>query len=70
MEKSSSAPSKQSQSSSQSSSSLEATDPVCGMQVDTQDPDTERTSRGGKTYYFCSAECREQFEASPDDFED
>jgi P-type Cu+ transporter len=65
-------PSTSSQKGSQSQPSgyIDATDPVCGMEVDPSDPDTERSSRGGKTYCFCSAECREQFEASPDDFGD
>jgi Cu+-exporting ATPase len=39
-------------------------DPVCGMSVD---PHTakHRTEYRGKTYYFCSARCREKFEAEP-----
>jgi Cu2+-exporting ATPase len=38
-------------------------DPVCGMDVD---PSTEyRTDYDGKTYYFCSARCRETFESNP-----
>lgn len=48
----------------------EVTDPICGMQLDPEDADTERTHHKGRTYYFCSADCREQFEASPDDFVD
>src|SRR5450759_5338727 len=41
-----------------------ATDPVCGMQVD------ERTAAGssvfeGSSYYFCSAGCKNKFEANP-----
>jgi P-type Cu+ transporter len=41
-----------------------ATDPVCGMKVD---PHTtaHRASHAGHTYYFCSARCREKFEADP-----
>ncbi|MEX0696976.1 MAG: YHS domain-containing protein, partial [Dongiaceae bacterium] len=39
-------------------------DPVCGMDVD---PHTakHRAEYGGRTYYFCSARCRERFEAEP-----
>jgi len=41
-----------------------ATDPVCGMSVD---PATARHKAefAGKTYYFCSAGCREKFLAEP-----
>ena len=39
-------------------------DPVCGMTVDT-DTATERASFDGTAYFFCSAECREKFEANP-----
>jgi P-type Cu+ transporter len=40
------------------------TDPVCGMKVD---PHTakHRASHMGHPYYFCSARCREKFEADP-----
>ena len=39
-------------------------DPVCGMRVD---PDTtaHRQSYQDRTYYFCSARCREKFAADP-----
>jgi Cu+-exporting ATPase len=41
-----------------------ATDPVCGMKVD---PHTakHRAAHEGRTWYFCSARCREKFEADP-----
>jgi Cu+-exporting ATPase len=41
-----------------------AVDPVCGMQVD---PHTakQRAEYAGRTYYFCSAGCREKFVADP-----
>ncbi len=40
-------------------------DPVCGMNVD---PHTakHRAEHGGRTYYFCSAKCREKFVATPE----
>jgi Cu+-exporting ATPase len=42
-------------------------DPVCGMTVD---PHTakHRAEYHGRTYYFCSARCRERFEAEPEKF--
>jgi YHS domain-containing protein len=53
---------------SQESSELQVNDPVCGMEVSAADADVEKSVHNGKTYYFCSSDCREQFEASPDDF--
>jgi P-type Cu+ transporter len=46
------------------SASLLAVDPVCGMKVD---PHTarHRAEHAGRTYYFCSAGCREKFLADP-----
>jgi P-type Cu+ transporter len=39
-------------------------DPVCGMEVDPH-VTKHSTSYGGRTYYFCSAGCRDKFAASP-----
>ena len=40
-----------------------AKDPVCGMEVD---PKTSLSGeRGGKTYYFCSATCKKEFDKDP-----
>src|SRR6185295_10603112 len=39
-------------------------DPVCGMDVDPRSA-KHRTDYQGRTYYFCSARCRERFEAEP-----
>ena len=39
-------------------------DPVCGMQVDPSSA-KHNTEHEGKTYYFCSARCRERFAAEP-----
>jgi Cu+-exporting ATPase len=58
-----------SQASGASAESDEQFDPVCGMAVDATDELAEHIERNGKTYYFCSADCREQYEASPDDFD-
>ncbi len=46
----------------------EAIDPVCGMTVDVE-ATRSRTTHAGRTYYFCSAGCRERFIASPAEFE-
>ena len=40
-------------------------DPVCGMDVDPGNT-KHRHDLGGKTFYFCSARCREKFAADPD----
>jgi YHS domain-containing protein len=40
------------------------TDPVCGMTVDDKKPDYQ-AQFGGKKYFFCSEECRKEFEADP-----
>jgi YHS domain-containing protein len=41
-------------------------DPVCGMDVD--EKATERAEYEGQTYYFCSRDCKEEFESSPEDY--
>jgi YHS domain-containing protein len=43
-----------------------ATDPSCGMQVEMAHAAAEgnTASRGGKTYYFCSRDCKQKFEQS------
>ena len=46
--------------------SQEDIDPVCGMKVD---PTQAKPSLfAGRAYYFCSASCREKFEANPQAF--
>jgi Cu+-exporting ATPase len=40
-------------------------DPVCGMQVDEQQAKATAQHQG-RTFYFCSTECRQQFEQEPD----
>ena len=44
-----------------------ATDPVCGMTVNTRAAEY-RWFRGDKTYYFCSAGCKERFDKDPDKY--
>lgn len=42
-------------------------DPVCGTMLEKNE--TERTSEyGGELYYFCSAQCQNDFEAAPASF--
>lgn len=39
-------------------------DPVCGMQINEQQA-AGQTPYHGETFYFCSTNCREQFEQNP-----
>ena len=39
-------------------------DPVCGMQVD-EGSAAGSSEHGGRTYYFCSAGCKEKFDEDP-----
>ena len=41
------------------------TDVVCGMKVDPADAPA-KSEYNGRTYYFCSNECKKRFEAEPD----
>ena len=41
-----------------------ATCPVCGMKVDEKNA-AAQTTYEGKTYYFCSKECKDTFTANP-----
>jgi YHS domain-containing protein len=41
-----------------------ATDPVCGMRIDTDDS-VVTAEHQGKTYYFCSQACHDAFVADP-----
>jgi len=43
-------------------------DPVCGMEVERTDQETEHWEKSGKAFYFCSSDCRQQFEAAPSDY--
>ncbi len=44
-----------------------AKDPVCGMSVD-EVSGAAQTEFEGKKYYFCSDECKTEFEAEPDEY--
>jgi YHS domain-containing protein len=41
-------------------------DPVCGMRVD--EKSEFQTQFAGKKYSFCSEECRQAFQADPDEY--
>ena len=41
------------------------TDPVCGMTVDEKQKSEFQTQFAGRKYFFCSEECRKEFEADP-----
>jgi YHS domain-containing protein len=42
-----------------------AIDPVCGMSVDEKSAEAT-SSHKGKTYYFCSEDCKKTFDKQPD----
>jgi Cu+-exporting ATPase len=41
-----------------------ATDPVCGMQIDEKTAPA-KANWAGKTYYFCSQSCADEFKKNP-----
>jgi Cu+-exporting ATPase len=44
-----------------------AIDPVCGMSVDEKSA-AATSSYKGKTYYFCSEDCKKIFDKQPDTY--
>jgi len=44
-----------------------AIDPVCGMEVDEQTAQ-HKAIHEGTTYLFCSKDCKDEFEAAPEDY--
>jgi YHS domain-containing protein len=42
-------------------------DPVCGKELEANSA-TSTLNREGKTFFFCSKECREEFDAAPEKF--
>lgn len=42
-------------------------DPVCGMMIEDSDAAATVEYRG-KTYYFCSKGCKEDFELNPEEY--
>lgn len=43
-------------------------DPVCEMKIEKEDEATIVAEYDGKTYCFCSEECFNKFESTPDDY--
>lgn len=43
------------------------TDPVCGMEVDELEVSDESVYED-ESYYFCSPECKQQFDENPEAF--
>ena len=50
-----------------SKSSNKTQDPVCLMKVG-KDENTLKYEYKGKTYYFCSENCKEQFKQKPEEY--
>lgn len=46
---------------------MTAKDPVCGMNIDVEDA-AATAEHDGNTYYFCSQECKTEFEENPEDY--
>jgi Cu+-exporting ATPase len=44
-----------------------AIDPVCGMEVDEKTA-KDRSTYQGTTFYFCSTDCREEFDEAPEEY--
>lgn len=44
-------------------------DPVCGMVIESQDA-VGTAEYEGKTYYFCSQDCKAEFQSNPEDYAD
>jgi YHS domain-containing protein len=42
---------------------MQHTDPVCGMTVDERTP--WKSEHSGESVYFCSAACKQKFDANP-----
>ncbi len=45
----------------------EAKDPVCGMVIEESDA-VGTSDHEGKRYHFCSKDCKEEFDESPEDY--
>lgn len=46
-----------------------AKDPVCGMMIEQGDA-VATSEYQGHTYYFCSQDCKAEFDANPTDYAD
>ena len=43
-----------------------AIDPICQMEVDTENPHGGKSDYQGTTFYFCAAGCKTAFDQDPD----
>ena len=48
---------------------MTATDPVCAMTIEESDA-VATSDYEGTTYYFCSMDCKEEFDLNPGDYAD
>ena len=46
---------------------MAAKDPVCGMTVE-EDNAAATSEYKGTTYYFCSKDCKEEFDSDPESY--
>ncbi len=46
---------------------MAVTDPVCGMEIEKEDA-VATSDFKGTTYYFCSRDCKEEFDSAPEDY--
>jgi len=44
-------------------------DPVCGMEVNPASAEAQ-SEFGGQTFYFCAQECKQKFDANPEQYID
>ena len=45
-----------------------AIDPICKMEVDTDNPTGGKSQYGGSTYYFCAPGCKRTFDHDPEKY--
>ena len=45
-----------------------ATDPICKMEVDTDNPNGGSSEYNGTSYYFCAPGCKVAFDAEPEKY--
>ena len=45
-----------------------AIDPICQMDVDTENPPGGQSEHGGTTYYFCAPGCKVAFDKEPEKY--
>ena len=45
-----------------------AIDPICQMEVDTDNPPGGQSEYGGTSYYFCAPGCKVAFDQEPEEY--